>query len=122
MNSKEMYREHILDLYKNPHNLGTISGATHQNEESNPLCGDCIRVQLIINENRIVNVKFKAEGCAISIASASLLTDKIKGLLIEEVKGFSREDLLKLLGIPVSQARLNCALLPLIAINKALKF
>ena|SRR3989344_2770443 len=121
MNSLNIYKEHILDLYRNPHNKGNLKNPTYEFSKNNPLCGDEIKIQFNVKEKKIKNIKFSGQGCAISQASASLLTDKIKGCSINELKKFSKREVLKLLKIPISPARLNCALLPLDAINGALK-
>ncbi|MEK6844976.1 MAG: iron-sulfur cluster assembly scaffold protein [Nanoarchaeota archaeon] len=121
MASLNIYKEHILDLYKNPHNKGNLKNSTHEFFKNNPLCGDNIKIQIIAKNNKIKKIKFNGIGCAISQASASLLTDKIKNLPINKIKKFSKEDVLKLLKIPVSHARIRCALLPLDAIKGALE-
>lgn len=118
--SEEMYREHILDLYKNPRNFGIIENPTHMHTENNPLCGDEVTIQLIIENDRIKDIKFAGKGCAISMASSSLLTDKAKGMKIDEAKNLGKEDVLKILRIPISYGRLKCALLPLDSLNKSL--
>jgi|SRR3989344_7570251 len=121
MSNLEIYKEHILDLYKNPSNKGNLENPTHEFVKSNPLCGDEIRIQLIIKNKKVTNVKFDGEGCAISQASASLLTDKIKNLSMNEIKKFSKKEILDLLKIPISYTRIKCALLPLDAIKEALE-
>lgn len=119
--NREMYIEEILDLYKNPHNYGKIENPTLTIKQANPLCGDEITLYLEIKGNKIFDVKFLGKGCAISIAGASLITDKIKGMTINEVKELSKEDLLDLLAIPISPARIKCALLSLEAVKGAIK-
>lgn len=116
-----LYTEIILDLYKNPINKGKIDSPTHEFFKNNPLCGDEIKIQLVINDNIIKEVKFQGVGCAISQASASLLTEKIKNMDIEKVKNLNKDDVLEMLHIPISQPRLRCALLPLDALRGALK-
>ena len=109
-----MYREQIIDLYQNPLNFGALDSPDFSYEEDNPLCGDVIRISVQLDDNdHIVDVKWEGEGCAISQASASLLTEEIKGLSIDEVKDFSKEQLLDLLGIQLSMTRIKCALLSL---------
>lgn len=119
--SWEMYTEQILDLYRNPLNFGKIEGATHEGKGENPLCGDEVIIRLVIESGKVKDVRFEGVGCAISIASASLLTEEIKGKSVGEVEGFFSEDLVGLLGIPISSARMKCALLPLAAMKEALK-
>ncbi len=109
-----MYQENILDHYKNPRNFGSIENASIHHQEYNPLCGDKLDMFLIIDENKkIVDVKIHANGCAISVASASMLTEEIKGKNIDELKNLTKEKILEMLGIPVSPVRLKCALLSL---------
>ena len=117
----EIYRKHILELYKNPSNFGSLKNASHSHTETNFLCGDEITIQLIVDKEKIRNVKFHGSGCVISLVSASLLTDKIKGMEVSSVKKLDKGDILNLLGINVNPARLKCALLPLYAVKKSLK-
>ena len=109
-----MYREQIIDLYEHPLNRGVLEAADFSYEEDNPLCGDVIRIDVKVDEEqRVADIKWSGNGCAISQASASLLTEEIKGKSLEEVKAFSKDELLELLGIPLSMARVKCALLSL---------
>ncbi len=118
--SEKMYREHILELYKNPSNFGEIKNPTHKHTETNSLCGDEITVQMIIKNGKVSDVKFNGSGCVISMVSSSLLTDKIKGMKIEDIKKLTKKDMLKLLNIKINPARLKCALLSLDAVKKTL--
>jgi nitrogen fixation NifU-like protein len=109
-----MYREQIIDLYENPLNFGELDPNDFSYEEDNPLCGDVIRVDVRLDdEGRVADVRWSGEGCAISQASASLLTEEIKGMTLDEVKAFPKERLLELLGVPLSVMRVKCALLSL---------
>ena len=117
----DIYTEMILDLYKNPRNKGVIENPTHENIKNNPICGDEIKIQIKIEDNIISEVKFSGNGCAISQASASLLTDKIKNMNIQEVKNLNKDDILEMLHIPISPGRLKCALLSLDTIKGALE-
>ena len=109
-----MYREQIIDLYEHPLNKGVLEAADFSYEEDNPLCGDVIRIDVKVDDQeRVADIKWSGNGCAISQASASLLTEEIKGKSLEEVKAFSKDELLELLGIPLSMARVKCALLSL---------
>lgn len=110
----DMYREVILDHYKNPHNHGTLEQPDFSFEDDNPLCGDRIRIDVQVGaDNKVTAVAFSGQGCAISQASASLLTDHIMGKSLEEVKQITKEDILDLLGIELGPVRLKCALLSL---------
>jgi len=112
--NESMYREQIIDLYENPLNRGELETADFSYEEDNPLCGDVIRIDVQLDENqRVADVKWTGEGCAISQAAASLLTEEIKGKSLEEIKAFSKDELLDLLGIQLSITRVKCALLSL---------
>src|SRR3989338_10300547 len=114
MDIEMMYRENILDHYKAPHNFGKMDNATVQHHEKNPLCGDELDMFLVIDENkRIVDIKVYPTGCAISVASASMLSDEIKGKTIHELEKMTKENILEMLGIPISPVRLKCALLSL---------
>jgi nitrogen fixation protein NifU and related proteins len=107
-----MYREQIIDLYENPLNRGTLEPADISYEEDNPLCGDVIRIDVRLDsEQRVADIRWTGQGCAISQAAASLLTEEVKGMSLEEVKKFAKEELLELLGISLSPQRLKCALL-----------
>ncbi len=116
-----MYRENILDHYKNPHNQGNIKDADIIHTENNPLCGDVITVSLKFKNNKIDDAGFMGRGCAISQAAASMLTDEIKGKTIKEAKNLQREDIVKMLGIGIGIVRTKCATLGLVAIKEGIK-
>jgi nitrogen fixation protein NifU and related proteins len=118
----DMYQEIILQHYRSPHNFGTLADADFSGEESNPLCGDHILVQLKLDGTRqtISEVKFSGDGCAISVASASMLTDKLANLKLEDAQKLNRDDVLKLVGIPLSPVRVKCALTGFTAFGRAL--
>ncbi len=110
----DMYREVILDHYKNPRNFGTLDPADISYEDDNPLCGDRIRIDLRLDENqRVKEVAFSGHGCAISQASASMLTEEILGKTLDEIRHIGKEQVLELLGIELGPVRLKCALLSL---------
>jgi nitrogen fixation protein NifU and related proteins len=111
----DMYREIILEHYKHPHNAGTLEQPDISHEENNPLCGDRIRIDLQVESGIITDVRFLGRGCAISQASASLLTDELKGKSLDQVRTISKDDVLDLIGIPLDKnpVRIKCALLPL---------
>jgi nitrogen fixation protein NifU and related proteins len=107
-----IYREQIIDLYENPLNYGVLEPHDFSYEEDNPLCGDVIRIDVRLNErSEIAEITWSGEGCAISQASASLLTEEVKGMSLDAVKQFPKERLLELLGVPLSMQRVKCALL-----------
>ena len=118
----DMYQELILQHYRAPRNFGTIPDPSASGEESNPLCGDHIRMDLKLDgaRTRVEDVKFSGDGCAISMASASLLTGKVLGHSITEVEKITREDVFNLLGIPLSPVRVKCALTGFVALGRAL--
>ena len=110
----DFYRENILDHYRQPRNTGTLADATHSHEENNPLCGDVIRIDLHVNEDDVIDkVAFSGKGCAISQASASMLTEMIEGKSLEEAKQIGKDDILEALGIDIGPVRMKCALLSL---------
>jgi len=111
---EDMYRENILDHYQNPRHYGTLEDPDISYEDDNPLCGDVIRLDIKLDdEDRISQVAFSGEGCAISQASASMLTEEILGKTLDEVKQISKDDILEMLGIQLGPVRLKCALLSL---------
>ena len=116
-----IYRENILDHYKNPHNKGTIDNAEIKFTENNHLCGDVITINLKINDHKVEEVKFSGQGCAISQSATSMLTDEVKGKSLEEIKNIKREDVVNLLGIDVGPVRTKCAVLGLVAIKEGIK-
>ena len=116
----DLYAENILEHYQNPHNFGHIEGSSCHNCDSNPSCGDKICIELALKENVIEDIKFNGSGCAISQASASLLTDYVKGKTVEEAKNVTDKDVYGLLGVPISPGRVKCALLALVILKKAL--
>jgi nitrogen fixation NifU-like protein len=113
MSLDDFFRQNILDHYQNPRNFGTLDHPDISAEDSNPLCGDKIRMDLLVKDGRIEDVRFTGIGCSISRAAASMLTEEIKGKTLEEVKRLSRDDVLELLGIELGPVRLKCALLAL---------
>lgn len=119
--SYELYQEQILDHYKKPRNKGPLPDATHTARDSNPLCGDEVVLHLRVDgSDRIADVSFEGQGCAISQASASMLTTLVKGRPLPEAQRLDREAILKTLGIPLSAVRLKCALLSLHVLKLAL--
>ena len=110
----DFYRENILDHYRNPRNKGHLENPTHSHEEHNPLCGDVLHIDLHVNDEDVIEeVRFDGQGCAISQASASMLTEMVQGKTLEEAKSVDKEDILEALGIDIGPVRLKCALLSL---------
>ncbi len=110
----DMYREVILDHYKNPHNHGTLDPNDFTFEDENPLCGDKLRIDVRLDaQRRVKEVAFSGKGCAISQASASMLTDSLVGKSVDEIKQLGKDDILEMLGIELGPVRLKCALLSL---------
>ncbi len=117
----DLYRDYILEHYRRPHNFGALDGATISQEGANPLCGDRITMQLRVRDGMIDGVGFTGRGCAISQASASLLTDEVKGKDVDKAASMTAADVLDLLGIEISPARMKCALLSLETLQGALE-
>ncbi len=112
--SSDMYKEIILDYYKNPRNRGSIESPDAKAKDSNPLCGDVVEMQLKFADGKVSDIKFNGDGCAISQASASMLTEMVMGKSIEDVRKIDKTVLLDNLGSPnLGAVRIKCALLPL---------
>jgi nitrogen fixation NifU-like protein len=110
----DLYRQQILEHYKQPHNWGELESADLEFEDFNPLCGDELKVQLAVDdEGRIEEIRFSGHGCAISQASASMASDEVVGMKVEELLKLDRSFVLDLLGIDISATRMKCALLSL---------
>jgi len=110
----DLYRELIIDRYKNPHFRGSLEPHDISFEDDNPLCGDHIKIDLRVDENnRVSEVAFDGHGCAISQATADLLAESVLGKSLDEVKKINKQDILDMLGIELGPVRLKCALLSL---------
>ena len=109
----DLYREYILDRYKHPRNAGELDPFDVQYADNNPLCGDEISMTLRLEDGKVADVKFRGRGCAISQASADILTDNIKGRSVDELRGLTPDRVIEDLGVEVSPARRKCALLGL---------
>ena len=116
-----MYDDRVLDHYRNPRNVGVADPADVDARVDNPVCGDEIRVTARVADGRLAEVRFEGRGCAISQASASLLTERAKGLTLAEARALGPDDVVALLGVPVSPVRLKCAVLALDALKAGLR-
>ena len=116
-----IYRENILDHYAHPRHFGKLAKFDAEHREFNPLCGDETTIQIKIENNKIHDIKFSGKGCAISVASASMLLSEIKGKNLDEVKNITKEDIIELLNIPISPVRIKCALLALETLRRVIK-
>lgn len=119
----DLYREQILDHYKHPRNFGHLEGAHVVSEEINVSCGDRIVIEMRLGKGErgdiVEDVRFSGEGCAIDQASASMLTEAVKGMMADDVLKLDRAYVEKLLGTTLTPSRVKCALLPLEAMQKA---
>ena len=118
---EELYKENILDHYKHPRNKQKLEKYTCSHREFNPLCGDEITIFLCVKNNAVNDASFQGNGCAISQAAASMLTDFVKGKTVEEIKRLGPWDVFNLLGVRISHTRSKCALLCLKTIQAAVK-
>ena len=114
----DMYRELILEHYRNPQNYGTLAEPTFEAEGQNPLCGDELHVQVKVGDDDTVDeVRFTGQGCAISQAAMSILSDELVGRKLDDVAAMTREDIVDLVGIELTPVRLKCALLGLVVVK-----
>lgn len=113
----QLYREAILDHYKHPRRKGHLETPDIHYHDHNPFCGDEITVELRVEDGIVTDAAFDGRGCAISQASASMMMEEIIGMSVDELKGWTKEDILEMLGIEIGPVRLKCALLPLKAIK-----
>ena len=122
----DLYRQLILDHYKHPRNFGHLDGMDVKSEELNPSCGDRVGIEIKVKVNSQVpmvidDIRFYGEGCAIDQASASMLTEKVKGMPVDDVQKLQLSDIESLLGTTLTPSRVKCALLPLEVIQKAIR-
>jgi len=116
----DLYAENILDHFKHPRNKGVLANATQEHKEVNLSCGDELTLQLVIEGDTIKKLQWEGTGCAISIGAMSILSEELNGMTVEEASGLSMNDVKKLLGVPISQRRLKCAMLCLHTLKNAL--
>src|SRR3989344_1728199 len=115
---RDIYKEHIIDLCKHPKNFGELKGKTHESRGINAFCGDDISFSLVVKKDKIEKAMFQGKGCAICMASASLISEYVKEKKTEEIKKIGAKKVTELLGVELGPARIKCALLPLDVIKK----
>jgi nitrogen fixation protein NifU and related proteins len=115
----DLYRENILEHYKQPRNFGELPGADLEFEDNNPLCGDELKVQFKVEDDKVAAVRFSGHGCAISQASASMASEELVGMPVDRLVHLDRDFVLDLLGIDISATRMKCALLTLKVVKSA---
>ncbi|HMF29686.1 MAG TPA: SUF system NifU family Fe-S cluster assembly protein [Candidatus Cybelea sp.] len=115
----DFYRDYILDHYRHPRNFGHLERIDVQAEDLNPLCGDQIRMELELDDGIVKDVRFSGKGCAISQASASMLTERVKGMRLADIAKLSKDAVLEDVGIGISPTRMKCAMLGLRVLKSA---
>ncbi len=117
----DMYQQNIMDHYKHPRNFGEIQGAENHAHAANPLCGDELDFYLVFDDqDKVAEVKFSGRGCTITMASASMLSEKLRGMPKSQVEKLTNEDALQLLGVDINPARMKCATLSLETVQQAI--
>jgi len=116
----DIYREEILEHYRNPRNFGSVKDFKIKAKDRNASCGDVIEMGIVVEKDRIKEVKFDGQGCAVAMASASMLTEMILGKTVERVKKITNQDMFKKLGIKISLGRQKCVTLGLAVLKKLL--
>ena len=118
---EDVFGKKVLDHYKNPKHKGELKKATVEASATNPVCGDCTYMQFEIKDGKIKDMKFDSLGCAVSIAAADILADAVIGKSVEEVRNFTKEDLLDLLDTQLSSHKIQCAGMSVEALQRALE-
>lgn len=116
----DIYRQYILEHYREPHNHGKLEHPALHAADTNPLCGDRIEFDLNVNGDRVSEVRFSGRGCAISQATASMLTDRIEGATLDELRALTPNDIFEMLGVEIGPARQRCALLSLRVLHESI--
>ncbi len=116
-----LYQEILMDHYRNPRNNGTIVPCDFQAQQRNSSCGDEVDFTGIIRDGRVVEVAFTGKGCVISQATASILSEKIVGMSLEDIRALDKDDIIAMIGMPLGPVRLLCGLLPLTAVQKGIE-
>lgn len=120
MSDNDMQAEIVLEHYRDPHNYGKIENASVSLTESNPVCGDTVNISLLIEDGVVKEVKFVGKGCSISQASASMLTDRVVGKTLEELKGMEEDNIIDMIGLKLGPSREKCALLSFNTLQKCI--
>jgi len=118
--TSNLYREHILDHYGNPRNEGVLEDPDISHERDNPVCGDVVRLDIKLEDGRVSEARFNGEGCVISMAAASMFTEKIQGKTLAELEAMDDADIFEMMGVDLGPSRANCAVLPLRVLQEAL--
>lgn len=116
-----MYRDDLMDIYKNPVNKGVLPDADAHSHKKNPMCGDELTLSLKIGDGKIIDAKFDGTACAVSVISASILTEHLKGKTLEEAYKITKDELLELIDLNLTTSRVKCATLVLDALKSALE-
>ena len=116
----DIYRQYILEHYREPRNHGALEHPTLHAGDTNPLCGDRIELDLNVSDGRVTDVAFNGRGCAISQATASMLTERIEGATLEDLRALTPNDIFEMLGVEIGPARQRCALLSLRVLHQAI--
>ena len=121
INKEPMLREEILDIYTEKPNFGSLKNKTHEASIKNTVCEDIITLELEIKDNKIIDASYTGKGCVISIAAASILTEELKGMKVEDAKKLNKEDMDNFFGMKVIPTKVRCELLTLDVLHKIIK-